>query len=167
MNTANLTSIEAVRRALHQARCESYLEDLGDGETAYLKAVAKNIDDFRNEYEKRFGEIPNPFAFLEGNPEKGASFIQWIAGEALSTDVTIMIWRILAGAEILSVTYQYVKDNKSILEIELEPLPEIRSCAGREIYRSENPSDFHLLAEFRMLLFNHKPYLIGSFRPIL
>ena len=167
MNTADNTSVEMVRSALRQARCESYLEDLDDdGKIAYLQEVAKNMDDFRNEYERRFGDVPDPFEFLKENPEKGASFIQWIAGEKLSTDVTILIWRILAGAEILSVNYQYAKDNKSILVIELEPLPEIRSCVGPEIYRSENAADFHLLAEFRMLLFNHKPYLVGSFRPV-
>jgi len=168
MNTTQNTTVDMVRRALHQAQCGSYLEDLDDdGKSAYLKEVAKDIDDFRNEYERRFGEIPDPFEFLKENPQKGAAFVQWIAGEKLSPDVTIMIWRILAGAEILAVNYQYSKDNKSILEIELEPFPENRSGAGRELYRSENASDFHLLAEFRMLLFNHKPYLIASFRPVL
>src|SRR5258708_7795288 len=138
MNTAQRTSVETVRYALHEARCDSYLEDLDDdGKTVYLTAVAKNIDDFRDEYERRFGKIPDLFEFLEENPEKGVSFIQWIAGDNLSVGVTIMIWRILSGAEILSLKYSYEKDNKSDLEIELEPLRGERGGTGREVYQSD------------------------------
>lgn len=166
MNTTPTTSIEMVRFALRDAHCDSYIEDLDDdGKSAYLKDVAKNIDDFRMEYGRRFGEVPDPLEFLKENPEKGASFIQWIAGENLSFGVMIMIWRILFGAEILSLTFNYVKDNSAELVIELEPLAGAATGTEREVYRSEDAWDFHLLAEFRMLLFNHKPYLVGSFRP--
>jgi hypothetical protein len=155
-----------IRDLLRQSRCESYLEDLNGQEEAYLAAVQRQLDRFCKEYENRFGEKPDIHELLRRNPEKGASFIQWVAGDDLSADITIMIWRILSGAEVLAVNYRYLKDQESFLEIELEPLPGNLNGPKPERYRSTAGPDFHLLSEFRMIGFNGKPYLVGSFRPV-
>ena len=167
MNIEQKTSVNDVRVALRDAGCESYVEDLDNGEDVYLKGVAQDIDKFCVGYENRYGETPKPLELLNENPEKGAAFIQWIAGEKLDVDVAIMIWRILSGAEILSLNYEFQKDQEAILEIELGPLRGERIGPDKDPpYRSTNPSDFRLLAEFRMLTFAGKPNLVGLFHPI-
>ncbi|HEY3968113.1 MAG TPA: hypothetical protein VGM05_26355 [Planctomycetaceae bacterium] len=166
MNSAATSTLSDIRELLKQARCESYLEDLGGDTDAYLRLVQQKLQSFCTEYERMFRETPNIAELLRRNQEKGATFIQWLAGEELSTDLTIMIWRILSGAEVLSLSYQYHKDHDSVLEIEIEPLPGSPNGATPERYRSTSVFDFHLLSEFRMIGFNGKPYLFGSFRPV-
>jgi len=168
MSTAEKSDFARIRDLLRQSRCESYLDDLNAEETtAYLRAVQEQLDHFYKEYEKQFREKPDISELLHRNPDKGATFIQWVAGEDLSTDLTIMIWRILSGAEVLNLNYRYRKDQESFLEIELRPLPGSPNGNAPEIYRSLAGSDFRLLAEFHMIGFNGKPYLVGSFKPVL
>lgn len=165
MSTTTRTSSEEVRDALRRASCESYLDDVPDTER-YLNGVARTIDEFRSAYALRFNETPDPFELLRRNPDKGAAFIQWIAGESMPVDLYIMIWRILAGAEILTLKFNYLKDQTSQFEVVLEPLPGTPSRNESDTYRISEFWNTSLLAEFRMLAFMGKPYLVGSFLPI-
>jgi hypothetical protein len=123
------------------------------------------LKSFCAEYSTRFHETPDPFALLNRNQNKGATFFQWFAVENLSIDFTIMLWRILAGAEINSVKYSYQRDRQSNLVIELLPLP--GSPPGAETYMSDSRSDFCVLAAFRMLTFMGQPYLVAAFEPVM
>jgi hypothetical protein len=167
MNPIENWTLSDIRDLLKRARCENYLEDRADDIVAYLGIVKHNLVSFSEVYAKRFGEIPNIAELLRRNPEKGEAFIQWLAGEELSTDFAILIWRILSGAEVLALSYRYEKERESVLEIDLEPLPGSPQVGGRERYRSASEFDFHVLSEFRMIGFNGKPYLFGAFRSVL
>ena len=145
-----------------RAQCASYLEHFQESDRSkFLLDVQRRVDEFRREYTRRFGLTVDPTDLLDRNPKKGCVFYQWIAGENLSVSMCVALWRILSGATILALSYQYIREQESLLEIKLKPL----SGESPDVYTSTSRDDFRLLGELRMIAFDGKPHLVGAFRP--
>jgi hypothetical protein len=153
-----------VRDALMRTGCESELEMAGEKVGEYLVQVVSEIDEFVDEYTRRFGEVPDPFRLLDENPDKATAFFQAVAGSALSLEMRLMIWRVLAGARIVSVDLKYTRLKEARLRIVLNKRPATASeNQNEEVFESDNLWDFQLLQHFAMLALNGKPILEGFF----
>ena len=64
----------AVERALMETG-SGWILEMGRRDEI-LEQVAKEIDEFINDYKARFNVSPNPFALLSGNPDKAAAFFK-------------------------------------------------------------------------------------------
>lgn len=156
-------SISELQNILERARCTGYLNYFQEEDRRkFLLDVRARIDEFQREYGRRFGESVDPAELLDRNPNKGSAFYQWVAGENLSIEICVALWRILCGASILGLTYRYQREKESVIELELQPL----RGGVPDKYKSESRDDFRILAELRMIAFDGKPHLIGAFRPV-
>ena len=160
MNTP--TEPAQIEEAFKNTDCEWILDDSATSAAdrgKLLIAVAAEIDEFCDEYEKRFAERPDPFDLLAENRDKGAAFFEMFSGPPLSVDMRILIWRILRGLEIRTIELNYDKREKKFAA---------RIVIGTrdgddEVYRSDHPWDFTLLRHLGMLTIDGRLVLDGYF----
>jgi hypothetical protein len=114
----------------------------GNDADAMLERAAEDLEAFLLEYERRFGERPDPFAFLQKDRLKAKAFFQLDALQA-SVEMKIMIWRILLGCDIVRVEFRYTQASVMELTATLKtPYEE------EEIYRTTQSRDFRVLRHF-------------------
>jgi hypothetical protein len=124
----------------------SWLLDLWDPDPqAELKFLETGLEEFVREYQQRFGDRPDPFALLESNPTKATAFFH-MDTLMLSTEMKIMVWRILLGCEIIQVDLQYRADLEPSLLVVLRP-PYGKT---EERYRSNRGLDYQVFRHFGM-----------------
>src|SRR5437899_13098459 len=95
-----------VKKAIEDAG-ESWLFSYwGADSERHLDGVRAQLTEFLDEYERRFGERPDPFTLLQTDPYKGKAFFQNDTF-MVSVEMKILIWRILLGGEIVGVNFEY------------------------------------------------------------
>ena len=157
MNSKSSTSPQQIAAAFQKAGC-GWILKFGDHKRI-LTGVAKDVDEFIEEYRDRFGESPDPFGLLEKNPLKGSAFFQCLAGARLSLEIRLAIWRILLGAEIGSLSLEYRRADIFDLRITLE-LP----YDGKpEDYHGSQLGDFQMLRHLGTLTIDGKPVFEGFY----
>jgi hypothetical protein len=109
-----------------------------------LEGMRRALGKFIREYHQRFPAEakPDPFRLLEDNPDKGAAFFQPDTFD-LSTEMQIMLWKVLSGSEIFRVDFTYTLDSDSHLRVTL------RSPTGKkDAFEGRGPSDYLVLRHF-------------------
>ena len=134
---------QRLRDALHEADSDWILSFWGKEQDKNLDRVLGDLDQFADEYAKRFRERPDPFKLLAENPLKGAAFFQ-IDTLRLSAEMKVMVWRILLGCEITRVEFRYAAGRKPTLRVTLRP----PYGQGEEEYTGGEPTDFRILRHF-------------------
>jgi hypothetical protein len=149
-----------VQDALQRTDCGWILEDIEETEREELLAtIAREIEVFREEYDKRFGHRPNPFELLDEMGERAIAFFQSFIGPPLSLDIRIAIWRLLVGCEIRSLEIRYRKKDSF----------EVRIIVGQRHeppdpdYVTSNPWDFIVLRHMGVMTVNGKLVLDGYY----
>src|SRR5438477_11872403 len=95
-----------VKQALENAGGSWLFDYWGDDTERHLEGVGAQIAEFADEYERRFGERPDPFLLLQTDLYKGKAFFQSDTF-MVSVEMKILIWRILMGGEIVRVKFDY------------------------------------------------------------
>lgn len=109
-----------------------------------LEGMRRALRRFIREYRRRFPAEgkPDPFRLLEENPDKGAAFFQPDTFD-LSTEMQIMVWKVLSGWEIVRVKFSYTLDTAPQLRVVL------RAPSGEEDeFEGQGPSDYLVLRHF-------------------
>jgi hypothetical protein len=146
-----------IRQALEQARNSWLFEYSGDQIDSVLDGMSHGVEEFVTEYQRRFGEAPDPFALLEQNPLKGTAFFQVDTLRA-SVEMKIMVWRIFLGAEIKRLELRY--DDAGDFHL----LVSIKSPFGeQENYESSYSWDFALLRHLGATSVNGRMVLQGYY----
>jgi hypothetical protein len=122
-----------------------------------MAQVAIEIDEFIAEYNRRFGQAPDPFALVDQNPDKAAAFFELYTNPPVSMDMRIAVWRLIHGADIQSVRFVYERDEETELGITL------KTECGMEEYRGSSLGDFEIIRHFGMLTHNGKEILDGYY----
>ena len=123
-----------------------------------LAAVAQEIDKFVADYARRFHVTPEPFRLLEDNPPKAAAFFQSFVGPPHSVDVRLLIWHLLAGADIASVRFSYERGGESSIIVRTET-PYGESAE----FTSNNVWDFSLFRHIGLLGMDDVATLAGYY----
>jgi hypothetical protein len=131
-----------VRRAIEDAGESWLLNFWGPDSDRNLEAVGQQIREFQEQYAKRFGERPDPFALFQSQPFKAKAFFQNDTF-MVSAEMKVMIWRILLGCEIAEVEFKYTLDQAPSLRITLQT-PD----GQRETYSGKSVWDFKVLRHF-------------------
>jgi hypothetical protein len=149
---------EKVRSALERAGSGWIFRYWGNDAEKNLDKVTADLDRFAREYHRRFGERPDPLTLVEENPWKGAVFFQ-IDTLLLSTEMKIMIWRLLLGCEITRVDFKYRAGREWSLSVAL------RTPYGgdEEVYAGQQPSDFRVLRHLGVTGVGDQVYLQGYY----
>ena len=128
---------------------------------ALLDQVAQEIDVFFVAHAKRYGveNRPDPFSLLDTNPTKAAAFFQTLAGAPITTDMRVMVWELIMGAQIQSLEFHYSDASKTSIRIVLGPH---RSCSNAE-YSSKSLWDFQIFRHMGLLSIDGKPILDGYY----
>jgi hypothetical protein len=135
-----MTSDE-MRDALIQTGHELFLKRLGDHADLALAEFVARVEDFQEEYQRRFGERPNPLLLLKDSPPKAAAFFEPDTLMA-SPPMQVLIWRILLGCHIVAVNVNYERGGATSLLIRLEtPFGEAEEYSGE-------PVDLRVLRHF-------------------
>jgi hypothetical protein len=116
----------------------------GDNLEQILDRVLADLDKFAAEYERRFGEKPDPFRLYGEDPYKAKAFFQIDTLKA-SVEMKIMIWRLLLGCEIDEITFHYRQEQEMDLSVFL------RSPSGERegpYQGREHFTDFRVLRHF-------------------
>lgn len=129
---------------------------------AILDQVAKEIDEFIAAHKARFGnEGPsNPFVLLEANPSKAAAFFQTFTGATISTEMRVMVWEVLLGADILAVEFDHDCRRGTRLRVTLNSS---RRSPREQAYASDNLWDFQVFRHFGLLGVDGVPILDGYY----
>jgi hypothetical protein len=144
------TDLARIEDAFNRTDCAwvlDYPEPTDSGREKLLIAVAKEIDEFRQSYHERFGDWPDPFQLVTDNREKATAFFEIFSGPPLSTNMRVLIWRLLEGLEIRTINWQYEKKRQFFCA---------KFVIGRrggddEVYETEHPWDFTVLRHLGML----------------
>ena len=136
---------QVVEEALHGAGLSWLVQYWGDEKSKFLQETTQGISEFIGVHESRFNERPDPIRLLRENPIRGRAFFQFDTLVA-STEMKVMIWRILQGCEVARVEFHYDRDATPSLDVELRtPFGE------REHYSSNYWADFRVLRHFGTL----------------
>lgn len=158
MSTA--TNVAQVQDAFQRTGCAWILEDVEDSEREeLLAAVTREIEEFRDEYERRFGLRPDPFELLTENSEKATAFFQAFTGPPLSLSIRIAVWRLLFGCEIRSLDVSYRKKASFEARIVIGP----RHEQADPEYMTTNPWDFVILRHLGIMTISGKLVLDGYY----
>ncbi|HEV3164274.1 MAG TPA: hypothetical protein VGZ22_09610, partial [Isosphaeraceae bacterium] len=98
----------------------SYSEEL---QAQMLQGYIRNIDEFRAEYQRRFREYPDPFALLKEYPHRAKAFFHHDTLHT-SSEIKIMIWRILFGCEIKRIHLDYNSEGDTELTFWVQQPPD-------------------------------------------
>jgi hypothetical protein len=142
------TEPDDVEVAFRKSDCAwilSYPEPTKSGQRELLVAVAKEIDEFREEYHRKFGDWPDPFRLVTENPEKATAFFEVFSGPPLSIGMRVLIWRLLEGCEIRAVEMKYEKRKMFRAKFVVG-----RRGAEDEVYETEHPWDFTVMRHLGM-----------------
>jgi hypothetical protein len=145
-----------VATAFQKSGCAWILADAHKDQI--LARAAQEIDEFITAYARRFHVTPAPFSLLEDNPTKAAAFFQSFTGPPHSLDIRLLIWHLLAGAEIVSVSFTYQRQGKTTLVIETET-----SSGEQATFTSQDLWDFRLFRHIGLLGIDERPILDGYY----
>jgi len=132
-----------VKHALESAGQSWIFSFWGENAEKNLDRIHGDIEKFRREYRKRFGESPDPYALLDDNPVKAAAFFQ-IDTLQSSIEMQIMIWRILLGCDIVGVDFHYRQGIPPTFTATLRP----PYSDDSETYDGQSPGDVRVLRHF-------------------
>lgn len=110
-----------LRKALEKSGSGWVFQFWGNDADKHLDKVLAGLKRFTQEYHKRFGDRPDPFALLEMNPTKGAAFFQ-VDTLVVSVEMQVMIWRILSGCELARIKFNYEAGKKISFTVVLRTL---------------------------------------------
>ena len=123
-----------------------------------LAGVAREIDEFVASYRQRFHDTPQPFDLVERNVTKATAFFQAFVGPPHSIEVRMMIWRVLVGADIVSVRFDYTRGAPPQLAI-VTATP----YGERDEFRSDNLWDFRVMRHIGILGVDGQAILDGYY----
>lgn len=149
--------IARLKEALEEAGSGWIFDFWGGDLDKNLDMVRRDIEDFAREYERRFGDRPDPYNLVQENASKAAAFFQ-IDTLMASVEMKIMIWRVLLGCEIASVEFGYEAGAKPSLVIQLRP-----PYGGKLEKYTGQPSDFRVLRHFGVTHVNGELFLQGYY----
>jgi len=156
--TANIDRAQ-VRQVLEKLQGSWLFSFWGKDATKHIDVVAAGLEDFIAVYECKFQERPDPFKLLETNPVKAAAFLQ-IDTLLMSTEMKIMVWRVLMGCEITHVDFHYKIGKPPSLFVNL------RTPDGHEeTYSGRQSDDFRVLRHFGAVGVNGDLILQGYYAP--
>jgi hypothetical protein len=120
--------------------------------------VAQEIDEFVTAYARRFHLTPEPFRLLQENPTKAAAFFQSFVGPPHSLDIRLLIWHLLAGANIVSVRLTYEKGGECGFVVRTEtPYGEPEEFVSNDVW------DFRLFRHIGLLGIDDRAILDGYY----
>ena len=124
--------------------------------------VAREIDEFIAAHKSRFGDEgpSDPFELLEANPSKAAAFFQTFTGATISTEMRVMVWEVLLGADILAVEFDHDRRRGTRLRVTLNSS---RRSPREQSYASDNLWDFQIFRHFGLLGVDGVPILDGYY----
>jgi hypothetical protein len=152
--TKDLDSLRHILEASDATWKHALSEPVGE---QWLTNVAERLDAFAAEYERRFGNRPDPLRAFSADPVDVAAFFQ-IDTVTASIEIMIMVWRVLSGCELERIDFNYVKDRAWHLKVELRT-PD----GGREAYQGTEPFDFKVLRHFGVSASNGRLLLLGYY----
>jgi hypothetical protein len=151
------TSAAQVADAFQRTGCAWILADPRQRDRI-LAGVTREIDEFIAAYAHRFHATPDPFRLLEENPTKAAAFFQSVTGAPHSIDMRLLIWHLLSGADIVSVSFSYQKGGETMLVVRTE------TAYGEPAeFTSRDPWDFRLFRHIGILGIGDRPILDGYY----
>jgi hypothetical protein len=106
-----------VERALRRTETGWFLGR--EGQYELIGEIATQIDEFINEYKKRYNLTPDPFGLLDENPNKAAAFFELYTNPPISMDMRIAVWELINGADIEFIQFTYARDQEASLVIRL------------------------------------------------
>jgi hypothetical protein len=150
------TTTAQVAEALEGTGCGWVLTD--PQKDRILTGVAREIDEFVAAYAHRFHVTPEPFNLLQDNPTKAAAFFQAFVGPPHSLDIRLLIWHLLAGAEIVSVHFAYERRGESRLVVRTEtPYEEPAQFVSNDVW------DFRVFRHIGLLGIDNHAILDGYY----
>jgi hypothetical protein len=168
MNVAmSPTEPAKIEEAFRKSDCSWILDYPQDNpqRDALLNAVAKEIDEFKEAYHRRFGRWPDPFELLNENKDKATAFFEIFSGPPLSIDARVLIWRLIEGAEIRAVEVRYERKKPFYARITVgERGVTIGERGGSdENFETTHPWDFTILRHLGMLTVSGNLVLEGYY----
>lgn len=124
-----------------------------------LAQVAIEIDEFIDEYNRRFHQAPDPFALVDKNRDKAAAFFELYTNPPVSMDMRIAVWRLIHGADIQSVRFVYERNGETELVLTLTTGRQ----RGAEEYRGSSLGDIEIIRHFGRLTIDGKEILDGYY----
>jgi|SRR5579864_3810260 len=152
-----------MNQSITQERLREAIRVIGSGwladvpenlQVQMLEDFCRGLNEFVEQYSLRFKETPDPFALRD--PLKGRAFFDFDTLRA-STNIKILIWRILLGYEIGRVHLDYDSESETKLTFWLQT-PE-----GDEEYSGVPFQDFPVLRHFGILTANGRFLLQGFY----
>lgn len=131
---------EDVKHALKESGAAWIFEYWGDAADRQIDELCTDIEEFIAEYQRRFGEPPDPIRLLRTNRAKGMAFFQ-IDTFRVSLEMKIMIWRILMGCEIVRVKFDYQHGSPISLSVTLRTPYDTEDAP----YEARSNEDFRVL----------------------
>jgi hypothetical protein len=140
-------------KAIEAAKLREALERTGnawlfqfweDNAGKALEGMRRTLGRFIREYHQRFPTEakPDPFRLVDVNPDKAAAFFQPDTFD-LSTEMQIMLWKVLSGSEIVRVELTYALDSDLHLRVTLG------SPSGKkDKFEGRGPSDYLVVRHF-------------------
>jgi hypothetical protein len=140
-------NVSRLRKALERTGNTWLLKYWGRESEKQLKKLGKNLEEFQRNYATRFKETPDVFGLVEDNPTKAAAFFQLDTLYA-SSEMKILIWRLLLGAEIDQIELKYKSGTgKMSLRIILSAPFDVEGIQKEE-YETSNTTDYRVLRHF-------------------
>jgi hypothetical protein len=147
-----------IKQALEQTGNSWLFRFWGEAEAKNLEKIRLDLEEFAKEYQRRFGERPDPFELLQVNPWKGAAFFH-VDTLSASVEMKVLVWRILLGCEIARVEFRYEAGKPSFVKVVLRP----PYGQGEEEYTSRHFADFWVLRHFGTSGVNDQLHLAGYY----
>jgi len=137
-------TVHSLDRATLQAALEKtgsgwLLSYWGQDADKHLDKLVAELKGFVQEYRRRFKETPDLLELVDVNPAKAAAFFQ-VDTLMASRPMKVMIWRLLLGAEIAELDFQYKAGLGSSFRVQL-----VSPYGEEETYQSEETSDLRVL----------------------
>ena len=152
---ATTTEMDAIERAFARTGNRWILG--GERREEVLGGVAEEVSGFVDFYKEHYGEIVNPFALIDINPDKAAAFFELYTNPPISIEMRVVVWRLIHGADIQSVRFNYDRDEGTELVITLI------ERGHREEYRSDRLEDFEAIRHIGTLTIDGKEILDGYY----
>ena len=142
--------------ALERAGVAWQLAPQGQPRRGQLLMIRTETEKFIKRYREKFpkDDPPDPLGLAELNPAKAAVFFH-PETQILSEEMRVVVWRLLLGDEIESVTYKYRngEPQKLLIKLSGSPAP----------FLSLEWFDFYVLRRFRATEHNRLPVLQGYY----
>lgn len=146
-----------LENVLRDAGLEWLVKYWGNRKDEHLETTVQGLEEFAEEYNRRFGERPDPLTLVQKNRDKGKAFFQ-LDTLLLSPQFKVAVWRILLGCEVAELEVKYTQNSGSSIQLTL------RTPHGeQEKYESHYWHDFRVLRHFGLTGINERPLLQGYF----